>query len=851
MPGEHKLGVTCSEPALQSKKRVEPPFLKTVPAKSDFDGVPLQSKKRVPSPPPRSNAQEPVMQAKKRVLTDLTKSSISKPLNIDPVPIQSKKRVEKPGENKPVQSEPPLQSKRRTPGIPATLINGFHGDGGGREEYTLLGNQDKFTENVKYKVKSNMYTRDISPPKQRKIQQKENKAPSPSRAPVVDTRQYGQPETPLAPRRPKSQPAPEVRLVKEVRMSKELKVAQEPKVSKEPQMTKSSKVASNDVRQSRIKYDEARNLDRAGPVKESQKVKRIENMNEITQTNMEKGIADSVPEAPADYALKYKTGISAPRPTKKLSEYQKQFQWKAGMPASPLLKAEQNIGPKEVVYNSNPQLSPPKKSVVSKVTEYQKQFREYKLVPVPREEQDLQPSKKVKLQKSKSMEDLSPAEIKPAGSAPVITPNNKRLTMATDQKQPDLAPEVPTKKNRAYHSEYNSNYKPPTRFDYVRGSWQGAKPPQLKIRAPEETTQGPVLANWFAEVIELRRKAQEYRQRALGTHFSREHLVQLMAKQTELWEASNTSARSTVSALNLETGLRAQKQARPTVEDQAARRQAYWEGGSMAATLPSEEDDSTARLSVLEEIPAPSKEAWVEQEPIEPGLQTPSTFSASRASPDPELFPVEGESQQPAHVRSQSTLKSAGNRRRHHLDRTTPSLDGAILGASEAQKKHRSGKRIVSKSVDSVSLGTMDEPTPRYETPIREHRPLAGQKTYTACSGRILATPTCGLPSRDTHALRDDDASTDRPLQTQFVDNIAKPRLTPGLLSTIGEGFGQTYNKTQDWQGLHIPRCHVDDDVKSISTRSFASSCSLASATLERARKRSQDFWGKSDVSAK
>ena len=43
----------------------------------------------------------------------------------------------------------------------------------------------------------------------------------------------------------------------------------------------------------------------------------------------------------ADYALKYKTGISAPRLTKKVSEYQKQFQWKAGIPPSPLIGAEQ------------------------------------------------------------------------------------------------------------------------------------------------------------------------------------------------------------------------------------------------------------------------------------------------------------------------------------------------------------------------------------------------------------------------------------------------------------------------------------------------------------------------------
>jgi hypothetical protein len=65
----------------------------------------------------------------------------------------------------------------------------------------------------------------------------------------------------------------------------------------------------------------------------------------------------------------------------------------------------------------------------------------------------------------------------------------------------------------------------------------------------------PALSNWFAEVIELRRKAQEYRQRALGTHFSREHMAQLMAKQNDLWEASTPTARSTLSALSLESGL--------------------------------------------------------------------------------------------------------------------------------------------------------------------------------------------------------------------------------------------------------------------------------------------------------
>ena len=66
----------------------------------------------------------------------------------------------------------------------------------------------------------------------------------------------------------------------------------------------------------------------------------------------------------------------------------------------------------------------------------------------------------------------------------------------------------------------------------------------------------PSLCNWFAEVIELRRKAQEYRKRAQGTHFSREHAVQLIAQQTEAWDVQSSarSGHSTLSALSLETG---------------------------------------------------------------------------------------------------------------------------------------------------------------------------------------------------------------------------------------------------------------------------------------------------------
>lgn len=73
----------------------------------------------------------------------------------------------------------------------------------------------------------------------------------------------------------------------------------------------------------------------------------------------------------------------------------------------------------------------------------------------------------------------------------------------------------------------------------------------------------PALTNWFAEVIELRRKASEYKKRAQGTHFSREHLVQLIAQQTQAWDSLSTarSGSTTLSALSLESGASVRLQA--------------------------------------------------------------------------------------------------------------------------------------------------------------------------------------------------------------------------------------------------------------------------------------------------
>ena len=51
-------------------------------------------------------------------------------------------------------------------------------------------------------------------------------------------------------------------------------------------------------------------------------------------------IKTSISRLQADYAMKYKAGIVPPRQSQKMSEYQREFEWKQGIKSSPLLAAQ-------------------------------------------------------------------------------------------------------------------------------------------------------------------------------------------------------------------------------------------------------------------------------------------------------------------------------------------------------------------------------------------------------------------------------------------------------------------------------------------------------------------------------
>ncbi|XP_076448116.1 LOW QUALITY PROTEIN: nuclear protein MDM1-like [Babylonia areolata] len=746
-----------------------------------------------------------------------------------------------------ISHEPALQHKKRIDGPPSSFsINFDDGNYKSSDDYALLGKQQKFATNVRYGLRpsrggkaadsqakdvNNNFKADVPPPpKQMKIAERQGRARR--KLDMSETRSKKEaskenltpPSPPPAPRKDKGGRQQQVE--KEGLRDKNLADILPKAKTKAPAPAAKSK------------------------------------MNEGAQTDMDKGVALSHPEAPADYSLRYKAGVAPPRPVRKASEYQKEYSWKKGVPASPLLSAEQ------IVYNSNAQISPLKKAVVPKTTEYQAQFKTYQvpdavsLAPKPSQEAPVQRGRtKTQMKRSKSVgAGLSPDRMAPAGSAPVTSADDPRLLRESRNSSP--VPKCPVGHGKIRHkvTEYGANYKSPTRFSYQGGAWKDAFPAHLlhsknggekeqdKEKAQpveEESAQPP---SWFAEVLELRRRANEYKRRAQGTHFSRQHLVQLLAQQTGYWDADSarSSRVSSLDALALEP-------ARPAagVPSFSQTREAVDKVSMMAMRGDSPDNEEDASSTARDSQPPAKKErkggsrvkkAWQEAaaSEVEGGAQDLNT-NQNAACDAQSTEDVEEAGRLPTPVLRQRSEKL----QRHHLDRTTPSVGGVLLSLPDHQVSARSGD----------SEETLTERSQSLKSPA--------QVKYS--TDQLQTSPLLGKPTPDTHALRDEDAESDQVMDTRYIAGphaslansnknlkALQRRMNAKIPATIDERMGETYNK--DIGNFHVEDLPLgkgqekDEDALSVSAMSIASSSTLASEVYERAKRRRDQFWGsKSD----
>ncbi|KAI9555604.1 hypothetical protein GHT06_018119 [Daphnia sinensis] len=127
------------------------------------------------------------------------------------------------------------------------------------------------------------------------------------------------------------------------------------------------------------------------------------------------------------------------------------------------------------------------------------------------------------------------------------------------QEQNELSDDQP--RRRRYKTEYKKKFRPFSLYQYVDGRFQ--KSSSDKIPTSSSTVDGgPATApplqsdgikvdkdTWYGEVLELRKKAGEYKYRGLGGELMSDHMADLYAKQMDVWE--QVSRRSSLSALAL------------------------------------------------------------------------------------------------------------------------------------------------------------------------------------------------------------------------------------------------------------------------------------------------------------
>ncbi|XP_072341302.1 nuclear protein MDM1 isoform X1 [Scyliorhinus torazame] len=581
--------------------------------------------------------------------------------------------------------------------------------------------------------------------------------------------------------------------------------------------------------------------------------------------------ADKAVRNGVSYSLQKKAGLN-PVPRKSLgrsSEYQRQFAWKSQWDNSPLLAAEQ------IIHTRNKHVPSFKLGKMLRETEYSSQFKGMQQPKGPRLRKNFEAL-------AFEQEDRSP--LKSTGSTSKDQRGDAEEQLFQDQQllnQQNLHQSVSSRKGlRNVKSEYKTNFRPPCQYDYKRRTFRS-----------EGGTESNLNSYWYAEVKELREKAEAYKRRALGTHFSRDHLIQILSEQNRLWEASSTSDTEESVSDNVEALDLARAKETPNI---CTERREMYSGEAQNATSPQK---ATAKYNDAREnavphvptLPVSRRLAWTDEEEKPCRTELPEGDQDQNYETQKEVE-VEGNVeavverepapvniQDAATIKSESneqfelgsdaggrvptpTLKTTGGTQRTHHDLTTPAVGGAVL----------------------ISPCKVRSPSPhRRRTQPPLGKPYSPYKYLSESPSKMLRkteslrqSPAAGVKTSDPIPLREEygPANFNNPSPEKTEPSIlasmkSHPFFNPKSSSVIASPSWSCPHRIQgtlrhpEFQhngnigGLRTSLLRTqstdlaaadneDDRMSQISARSAASS-SLASQVLERAQKRRDHFWGK------
>ncbi|XP_053881979.1 nuclear protein MDM1 isoform X3 [Malaclemys terrapin pileata] len=473
------------------------------------------------------------------------------------------------------------------------------------------------------------------------------------------------------------------------------------------------------------------------------------------------------------------------------------------------------------------------------------------------------------------------------------TPPKNSPMLAADQVIHNTSKSIPPFKSSAIipETEYERSFKvsPPAMGPKLRCDLEEREFPvcaPVNISPERKDSQNILNYMWYMEVKELREKAEAYRQRVQGTHFSRYHLNQILSDNNRLWDvSSNSSSEETIS-----NTIRALDLAGAPEKHMSASQNILQQPDSIEQS----QQNNTEKLGMSDAstVPVRRRLAWGEQDSTEqvenqpPGLEEDEEKENKQESAKAQKLEendknpivdnrIKGENAsllKPSADRSDSSsvssgkrgrlstpkLKTLGGAQRTHHDLTTPAVGGAVL-VSPSKMKSSSPQQRKKKSLETHYSSS------KQASGERKSRGFEGEAEAVS----LLASPAAGLKTLDPLPLRKDSWPTINASEESASPTSAHPTTAP-VQKSVKSATTPYWSPCCRIQGtLRDPEFQhngniaspkishfqlplqernyndEDDRLSQISARSAASS-SLASQILERAQKRKENFWGKS-----
>ncbi|KAM9311683.1 nuclear protein MDM1 [Gastrophryne carolinensis] len=566
--------------------------------------------------------------------------------------------------------------------------------------------------------------------------------------------------------------------------------------------------------------------------------------------------------------LKKKAGmnIAASHHPLRVSEYRRQFERKNPTDNSPLLAAEQ------VIHNKNQSVPPFRLINVNAETEYESQFKGSSPPKGPKLRKDWEDkhithydqenhSPKRKEKKKSNSEGKSE-------TAKADTSNTKHKEIDQRTVKENFVKQIYTPKYyRNAKTEYSSNFLSPLQYKYKNGAWV-----KTKHLVQDQDSHLSLGSMWVAEVKELREKAKYYRHRAEGTHFSRNHLNQIMSTNNKFWDVSSTSSSeddvsNNIKALDLaglQTSSRNEIRNQPPARAEAPFRNGN-DGVSNVSPLPvrrklvwdDPQDTETAKEVTplgLDEEPEEAADAE-DGDKAEKNTEEKYYNNIKEAASQSKTKSNSSDDDSECHSTSSGhegrlptpKLKTYGLPQRTHHDLTTPATGGALLvsppKSREPTPEHRH-KHLESKKIHGSPKKTFTKDLPQQIVKMSQSPPVAGLRTIDPLP--LREDPWPSPQSSNKFSPTSITYPVSRPVDKPYVPQQLSPscRIQGMLRHPEFQHNGNFNSFNFNYKSAsHCDDSIEDDRLSQISARSAASS-SLASQVLERAQKRKENFWG-------